>query len=86
MPENWPDSKEKRVAEESRYTVVIEQADDGSFGVYVPDLPGCVSTGDTRDEALEMIREAIRGHLEVLRDHGDEVPMPRSTATVVDAA
>ncbi len=74
------------MADELRYTVVIEQADDGSFSVYVPDLPGCVSCGDTKEEALEMIREAIRGHLEVLRDHGDEVPSPRSTATVVDAA
>lgn len=67
------------------YTVVIERADDGSFSVSVPDLPGCVSTGDSRDEALDMIREAIRGHLDVLRDHGDMVPPPRSTATVVDA-
>lgn len=81
-----PGSKEIRVVDELRYMVVIEQADDGSFSVYVPDLPGCVSSGDTREEALQMIREAIRGHLDVLRDHGDEVPLPRSTATTVDAA
>ena len=70
----------------SKYTVVIEQADDGSFSVHVPDLPGCASTGDTREEAVDMIREAIRGHLQILREHGDTVPPPRSTATVVDAA
>ncbi len=68
------------------YTVVIERADDGSFSAHVPDLPGCISCGDTREEALEMIKEAIRGHIETLREHGDPVPKPRSTAAVVDAA
>lgn len=68
------------------YTVVIEQADDGSFSVWVPDLPGCISTGDTHDEALQMIREAIAGHVALLREHGEPVPPPRSRATVVRAA
>lgn len=68
------------------YTVVIEQADDGSFSAYVPDLPGCVTCGDTREEAMAMIAEAIRGHIEVLREEGEPIPMPRSTATVVHAA
>lgn len=69
-----------------QYTVVLEQADDGSFSAYVPDLPGCVSCGDTEEEAMEMIREAIRGHVAVLRDNGEPVPPPRSTARRVDAA
>ena len=69
-----------------QYTVVIEQADDGSLSVWVPDLPGCVSTGDTRDEALANIAEAISGHLATLREHGEPVPPPRSVATVVKAA
>ncbi len=68
------------------YTVVIERADDGSYSAYVPDLPGCISCGDTREETLEMIKEAIRGHIETLREHGDPVPAPRSTAGVVNAA
>ena len=68
------------------YVVVIERADDGSYSVQVPDLPGCISCGDTREEALEMIKEAIRGHMTTLREHGDPVPEPRSTASVVDAA
>lgn len=68
------------------YTVVVEQADDGSFSVYVPDLPGCVSCGDSVEEALQMIREAIRGHIEVMREHGEAIPAPRSTAHVVHAA
>lgn len=68
------------------YTVVIEKADDGSFSVWVPDLPGCVSSGDTQEEAVEMIREAIAGHVAVLREQGEPVPPPRSKATVVRAA
>jgi len=51
-----------------QYTVIIEPADDGTFSVYVPDLPGCVSTGRRREEAIESIREAIRGHVQTLRD------------------
>jgi predicted RNase H-like HicB family nuclease len=68
------------------YTVVIEPAADGSFSVWVPDLPGCISTGDTREEALKNIAEAIRGHLDTLKAHGEPVPPPRSSATVVQAA
>lgn len=69
-----------------QYTVVIEPADDGSFSVWVPDLPGCTSCGDTRDEALANIAEAIRGHIEVLRESGEPVPPSRTTATTVRAA
>ncbi len=67
------------------YTVIIEAADDGAFGAYVPDLPGCVSSGATREEALEMVREAIRGHIQTLREVGEPVPPPRSRAEVVAA-
>ncbi len=66
-------------------TVVIEQADDGSCSVWVPDLPGRVSTGDTQDETLQMIREAIAVHVGLLREHGEPVPPPMSRATVVHA-
>lgn len=69
-----------------QYTVVIEKADDGSYSIWVPDLPGCVSCGDTRDEALNNISEAIRGHVETLREFGEPIPPVRSSATVVKAA
>jgi predicted RNase H-like HicB family nuclease len=69
-----------------QYTVVIEPADDGSYSVWVPDLPGCVSCGDTREEALTNIADAIRAHVEVLREHGEPVPPARSTASTVKAA
>jgi predicted RNase H-like HicB family nuclease len=68
-----------------QYIVIIEPADDGTFSVYVPDLPDCVSTGRTREEAIDSIREAIRGHLQTLRDLGDEPPPPRSQSQVVAA-
>jgi predicted RNase H-like HicB family nuclease len=67
------------------YTVIIEPADDGTFSVYVPDLPGCISTGRTREEAVESIREAIQGHVQTLRELGEPVPPPRSQSQVVAA-
>jgi predicted RNase H-like HicB family nuclease len=65
------------------YTVIIEPADDGTFSVYVPDLCGCVSTGTTRDDAINSIREAIAGHVQTLRDLGEPVPPPRSQSQIV---
>ena len=67
------------------YTVIIEPADDGTFSVYVPDLPGCISTGTNREDAIESIREAISGHVQTLRDLGETVPPPRSQSLVVAA-
>jgi predicted RNase H-like HicB family nuclease len=59
----------------SEYVVVIEEGDT-SFGAYVPDLPGCVALGESRDEAIELIREAIEMHVESLRENGEIVPPP----------
>ena len=69
-----------------KYIVVIERADDGSYSAYVPDLPGCVSCGDTEDEARRMIEEAVVLHIESLRQHGETVPPPTARTHVVDAA
>ena len=66
-----------------RYLVVVEQGPE-SFGAYVPDLPGCVAAGETRDEVLALIREAIEFHIEGLREDGQPVPPPSSTSEVVD--
>lgn len=68
-----------------RYLVVVEQGPT-SFGAYVPDLPGCVAAGKTREEALQLIREAIEFHIEGLRQEGQPVPPPSSTSAVVDVA
>jgi antitoxin HicB len=59
-----------------KYRITIEQDEDGVFVAEAPSLPGCVSQGDTRVEALTNIKEAIEGYLESLRKHGDPIPPP----------
>ncbi|CUS04624.2 putative integron gene cassette protein [Candidatus Promineifilum breve] len=66
----------------TEYMVVIEQGVDG-FGAYVPDLPGCVAVGDTREEVLTLIQEAITFHLELLREDGLPIPQPHSESEYV---
>ena len=58
------------------YEVVLIPEEEGGYSVTVPVLPGCVSQGETREEALEMIREAIELYLESLQAHGDSPPGP----------
>jgi len=57
-----------------RYRVLIEQDEDGAYVAEVPSLPGCISQGRTRAEAVNNIREAIAGYLESLEAHGDPIP------------
>ena len=61
-----------------KYAVVFEKSATG-YGAYVPDLPGCVTVGDTLEETERNIREAIAGHIEVMREHGEPVPEPTTT-------
>jgi predicted RNase H-like HicB family nuclease len=63
----------------SEYVVVVEKSESG-FAAYVPDLPGCVAAAESRDETLALIREAIELHIESLREAGEGVPAPTSTA------
>lgn len=56
------------------YRVQIEQDEDGSFVAECPSLPGCVSQGPTRKEALQNIKDAIAGYLESLRKHNEPIP------------
>ena len=67
-----------------RYAVVIEKA-NGNYSAYVPDLPGCVATGETVKAVETEIREAIRFHIEGLRADGLPVPAPTSIADYVEA-
>jgi len=64
------------------YLVIFEETSE-SVGAYVPDLPGCVAVGETRDEAKQLIREAIELHIESLRDHGEAIPQPDSSVEVI---
>jgi len=66
-----------------RYAVVIEKSRTG-YGAFVPDLPGCVAVGETIQEAEELIKEAIRFHLEGMKDDGVETPSPTSVAEYVE--
>ncbi len=61
-----------------KYAVVFEKSRTG-YGAYVPDLPGCISAGDTLEETERNIREAIESHLEVMREHGEPIPEPTTT-------
>ena len=67
------------------YTIVIEQT-QRNFSAFAPDLPGCVATGTTREEAVREMGAAIAFHIESLREHHEPVPVPRCTAAVVDVA
>jgi predicted RNase H-like HicB family nuclease len=67
------------------YLVVIEKARDGTLSAFVPDLPGCVSSGDEVEEVEALIKEAIRVHIESLRRHGENVPEPTAVACLVRA-
>lgn len=64
------------------YAVVIERADDGGYGAWSPELSGCVALGDTPEQAATEMREAIREHVELLRERGEPAPQP--TAVRVD--
>ena len=67
-----------------KYAVVIERA-NGNYSAYVPDLPGCVATGDTIEETEAEIREAILFHLEGMREDGIAIPQPETAVTYVAA-
>ena len=66
-----------------RYAIIVEEA-DSNFAAYVPDLPGCVATADTRDELNTLIREAIEMHIEGMIEDGVAVPEPSSRVDYVE--
>jgi predicted RNase H-like HicB family nuclease len=67
------------------YLVVVEQG-PASYGAYVPDLPGCVAAGGSRQEVLKLIREAIALHVQGMREAGEPIPAPSSTPEFVRVA
>ena len=68
-----------------RYAVVIEKA-EGNYSAYVPDLPGCVSVGDTIEEVKQNIQEAIEFHLEGMQEDGLPSPQPTTECEYVEVA
>ena len=67
-----------------KYAVVIEKT-PGNYSAYAPDLPGCVATGKTREEAAQGIREAIAFHLEGMKEDGIPLPEPQASTMLVEA-
>ncbi len=65
--------------------ILIEQDEDGIFVAECPSLPGCVSQGKTRNEAIENIQDAIRGYLESLKKHDEPIP-PSIDEEIVEVA
>lgn len=71
----------------STYAIIIERGDDGGFGAWSPDVPGCVALGDTEAETLAEMEEAIRLHLDVLRERQESLPVSTTvSATTIEAA
>lgn len=66
-----------------KYMVILEKGESG-FGAHVPDLPGCIAAGETRAEALNLIKEAIEFHIEGLRDSGEPIPPPSSEGEFIE--
>lgn len=67
------------------YRVIIEQDEDGVFFAECPVLPGCISQGNTRNEAIDNIKDAIHGYIESLQKHGEPIP-PSIYEEIVDIA
>lgn len=65
-----------------QYVVILEEGPE-SWGAYVPDLPGCVAVGETREEALKLIGEAVEFHLDGMREDGDPIPQPHSHTEII---
>jgi predicted RNase H-like HicB family nuclease len=66
-----------------RYVVIVEEGAN-CFGAYVPDLPGCAVVGERREEALQLIREAVELHVTGMREQGNPLPEPASTTEYVE--
>lgn len=61
-----------------KYTAIFEPAEEGGYTVTVPALPGCITEGDTFEEAIEMVKDAIKGYCESLAKHHEPIPQEPS--------
>ncbi|MCY4528578.1 MAG: type II toxin-antitoxin system HicB family antitoxin [Chloroflexi bacterium] len=67
-----------------KYAVVIEKTDNG-YSAYLPDLPGCITAGDSLQETEDLIQEAVSYHLEMLRENGEPISKPQASTVFVEA-
>lgn len=69
-----------------KYTAIFEPAEEGGYVVSVPALPGCVTQGETFEEAVAMIKDAMGGYLEVLKEEGQEIPQEQSDVVITQVS
>ena len=69
----------------SRYVILVEPTETG-YSAYVPDVDGCVATGETREEVERLMQEALAFHLELMRERGEPLPEPTTDAAFVEVA
>ncbi|MFC3994455.1 type II toxin-antitoxin system HicB family antitoxin [Nocardiopsis sediminis] len=70
----------------SSYGIIVEPTPDGGYGAWCPDLLGCVALGDTVEETISEMRDAIQFHLDGMREEGLPIPVPTTVAASVEAA
>ena len=66
-----------------QFSFVIEKSDNG-YAAYVPDLPGCIAAGDTREETENLIRQGVKFYLQSLKERGEPVPEPQASTGLVE--
>ena len=64
------------------YTAIFEPAEEGGYVVSVPALPGCVTEGDTFEQATIMIKDAVEGYIQVLKEEGEEIPQEKTDVVI----
>ncbi len=78
--------KPKKVRFLMKYAIVIEKVPGSNYSAYVPDLPGCVATGETLEEVKRLMKEGIEFHLEGMREDGDAIPEPLTEVSYAEVA
>lgn len=74
------------MSEIDRYLILIEGGAPSNYSAWSPDVPGCVASGDTVDGCIREMREAIAGHLDVMREHGESLPDPSGPGVYLERA
>ena len=74
----------KKIAKIYKYTAIFEPAEEGGYIVSVPTLPGCVTQGETFEDAVVMARDAIDGYIEVLKDNDEEIPVEKDGLVITE--
>lgn len=69
----------------TEYLIIYERGEDGEWGAYSPDLPGCVAAGESQEEVEQLMREALPDHLALMREVGEPVPEPHHLVGIIAA-